>query len=91
MPEWGDLLLIEGGTDRDRAVAAAVQPGQTVRHPGTRFQDLKGPWNMPHFTWYKVSARSVPDPGNNAIGEQVPPLLHNGALFLASSGAHLQR
>ena len=31
MPEWGDLLLVEGGTDRDRAVAAAVQPGQTAR------------------------------------------------------------
>ena len=30
MPEWGDLLLVEGGTDRDRAVAAAGQPGQTA-------------------------------------------------------------
>ena len=34
MPEWGDLLLVEGGTDRDRAVAAAVQPGQTARRVG---------------------------------------------------------
>ena len=36
MPEWGDLLLVEGGTDRDRAVAAAVQPGQTSRRFGYR-------------------------------------------------------
>ena len=34
MSEWGDLLLVEGGTDRDRAVAAAVQPGQTARRVG---------------------------------------------------------
>ena len=34
MPEWGDLLLVEGGTDRDRAVAAVVQPGQTARRVG---------------------------------------------------------
>ena len=34
MPEWGDLLLVEGGTDRDRAVAAAVQLGQTARRVG---------------------------------------------------------
>ena len=34
MFEWGDLLLVEGGTDRDRAVAAAVQPGQTARRAG---------------------------------------------------------
>ena len=34
MPEWGDLLLVEGGADRDRAVAAAVQPGQTARRVG---------------------------------------------------------
>ena len=33
MPEWGDLLLVEGGTDRDRVVAA-VQPGQTARCVG---------------------------------------------------------
>ena len=26
-PERGDLLLVEGGTDRDQAVAAAVQLG----------------------------------------------------------------
>ena len=31
MLEWGDLLLVEGGTDRDRAVAAAVQPGEAAR------------------------------------------------------------
>ena len=34
MPEWEDLLLVEGGTDRDRAVAAAVQPSQTARRVG---------------------------------------------------------
>ncbi len=34
MPERGDLLLVEGGTDRDRAVAAAVQPDQTLRRVG---------------------------------------------------------
>ena len=34
MPEWGDLLLAEGGTDRDRAVEAAVQPGEAARRVG---------------------------------------------------------
>ena len=34
MPEWVDLLLVEGGTDRDRVVAAALQPGQTARRVG---------------------------------------------------------
>ena len=52
MSEWGDRLLVEGGTDRDRAEAAAVQPG-------TRFQGLKGSCNMSHFTWYTFSARSA--------------------------------
>ena len=66
------FLLVEEGTDRDRAVAAAIQPGQTARrvgveapgarglYPGTRFQGLKGSCNMSHFPWYKISDRFIP-------------------------------
>ena len=35
----GDLLLVEGDTDRDRAVAVAVQSDQAARRVGNRFHN----------------------------------------------------